>query len=119
MYHSGHMTYDVGHSGATPTICCGSVPFLADDPEFLTTQSRVRVALLKALARAIKEVQLLFTEQGEGGKVGDCRPTQRLCSTFENVLRHGQKVKWFSQHSSFWGLVLEISRKQAIEYING
>ena len=91
----------------------------SDDPEFVATQERVRQSLLKMLSRAIKEVQLVFTESGEGGRVGDCRATQRLCTRFENVLRHGQKARWFGQNSSFWPLVLQISRKQAIEYING
>ena len=79
----------------------------------------MRQSLLKTLSRAIKEVQLLSTETGEGGRVGDCRATQRLCTRFENVLRHGQKARWFGKNSSFWPLVLQISRKQAIEYING
>ena len=89
------------------------------DPDFLATQERVRLSLLKTLSRAIKEVQLLFTQSGEGGRVGDCRATQRLCTRFENILRHGQKAKWFGQSSSFWPVVQQISRKQAIEYISG
>lgn len=101
-----------------PSLHVSVLSCCADDPEFLATQAQVRQSLLKTLSRAIKEVQLLFTELGEGGKVGDCRITQRLCTRFENALRHGQKTRWFGQNASFWPLVLKISRKQAIEYIN-
>ena len=90
-----------------------------DDPEFAEIQQRVRHSLLKTLSRAIKEVQVLSTECEEGGRVGDCQPTQRLCTRFENALRHGLKARWFGQSSTFWPLVLQISRKQAIEYISG
>ena len=57
------------------------------------------------------------TREGKGA-IGDCRAAQRLCARFEDVLRHGLKVGWFGQNTSFWPVVLNISRKQAIAYIN-
>ena len=67
------------------------------------------------------QVQLLYAKQecrGENAAIGDCRPTQQLCARFEELLRHGLKAGWFGLESSFWPLILKISRKQAIEYIS-
>ena len=53
--------------------------------------------------------------------LGDCRPVQRLCARFEDVLRHELKTGWSRMTGkipTFWPIVLRISRKQAIEYIN-
>ena len=63
------------------------------------------------------QVQLLFTRT-QDGVVGDCRPVQRLCARFEDVLRNELKLGWTGKVPSFWPVVLKISRKQAIEYIN-
>ena len=67
-----------------------------------------------------EKTQLLFT-RSEEGVVGDCRPVQRLCARFEDVLRHGLKAGWFGMSSkppSFWPVVVHISRKEAMDYIN-
>ncbi|XP_019855820.1 PREDICTED: uncharacterized protein LOC105313847 isoform X2 [Amphimedon queenslandica] len=90
-----------------------------DDPAFLTKQVKIRQVLLKNLARVVKETQLLFART-EGEIIKDCRPVQRLCARFEDILRHGLKAGWFSagKDPTFWPIVLKISRKQAIEYIN-
>ena len=65
------------------------------------------------------QTQLLFART-EGEIIKDCRPVQRLCARFEDILRHGLKPGWFSagKDPTFWPIVLKISRKQAIEYIN-
>ena len=63
------------------------------------------------------QVQLLFTRT-QDGVVGDCRPVQRLCARFEDVLRNELKLGWTGKVPTFWPVVLKISRKQAIEYIN-
>ncbi len=51
--------------------------------------------------------------------IGDCRPAHRLCAEFEDILRHGLKVGWFGADSTFWPVVLKVSRKQAVQYIKG
>ncbi len=63
------------------------------------------------------QVQLLYTRTPDG-VVGDCRPVQRLCARFEDVLRNELKLGWTGKVPTFWSVVLKISRKQAIEYIN-
>ncbi len=51
--------------------------------------------------------------------IGDCRPAQRLCAEFEEILRHGLKAGWFGSEVTFWPIVLKVSRKQAVQYIKG
>ena len=70
---------------------------------------------------SMSQVQLIYAKQechGETAAIADCRPTQQLCATCEELLRHGLKANWFGLESSFWPLVLKISRKQAIEFIS-
>ena len=66
------------------------------------------------------QLQLLFANKEEegGGTIEDCRATQQLCARFEDILRHGLKAGWFGQNTSFWPVVLKVSRKQAVEYIS-
>ena len=43
-----------------------------------------------------------------------------MCSAFEEILKHGLKPNWFGQGSAtFWPIVRKISRKQAIECVDG
>ena len=71
-------------------------------------------------AGLLPQNQLLFT-RSERGIIGDCRPVQRLCARFEEVLRHGLKERWFGvspRVATFWPVVIKISHKEAIDYIN-
>ena len=75
--------------------------------------------LVRSLVLYSPQAQLLYATRKHESAIVDCRATQRLCARFENVLRHGLKGGWFGQATSFWPVVLKISRKQAIKYING
>lgn len=74
--------------------------------------------MINPLVLFLPQAQLLHATRKHDGAILDCRATQRLCARFENVLRHGLKGGWFGQATSFWPVVLKISRKQAIKYIN-
>ncbi len=58
-------------------------------------------------------------EHPDQAYIGDCRPAHRLCAQFEDILRHGLKPGWFGGETTFWPVVLKVSREQAIQYIKG